>query len=304
MVQAPIQAPAILIYGPSGVGKTVAALKALTPEKTLWISTERGALKPASSPLLNPFHPRRPREVVCLHAATGKADGVHGEVRDAIIAACAEVRAGTVSNIVIDTLSSYARRLDHYIRDVIGVGREYGKAADAIGSHLLPYLDRIYELCATAQRPSGMMGATLVALCHERDPFQPAADRHTGAAAKATPGGADLPGALAKKIRHDFDLVLRADIRAVEGGTAKRVFVHDSTDKMFPTKDRWAILPDKGNGQGGIIPMDLGAILRCGFAQDAGRKPDAADLAILNRFERGGDGAASRGASVEDLVSI
>ena len=296
------QAPAILIYGPSGVGKTVVALRALTPEKTVWISTERGALKPASSPMLNPFHPRMPREFVCLHAAQSKSDGVHAEVRAAISEACGLVRRGEIANIVIDTLSSYARRLDHFIRNIIGVGREYGKAAEAIGAHIQPYLDDIYELCATTQRPGGIYGPTLVALCHERDPFQPAVDRRTGAQAKLTPGGPDLPGALAKKIRHDFDLVLRCDIRAVGTGAA-RCFVHNSMDKALPTKDRWGIVPDLGNGQSGIMPMDLGAILRVGFAQDAGRAPAAADLATLHRFENGAGGTVA-GASAEDLVSL
>ena len=293
-----IQAPAALIYGPSGVGKTVAALRALTPEKTIWISTERGALKPASSPMLNPYHPRKPKEIVCLHAAQGRSDNVHAEVKAAVAEACRLVAQGTVSNIVIDTLSSYARRLDYFIRDIVGVGREYGKAADAIGSHVLPYMDQIYEMCATVTRPNGVYGATFIALCHERDPFQPAVDKRTGAQAKATPGGPDLPGALAKKIRHDFDLVLRADIRAVGDGAA-RVFVHDSTDKMLPTKDRWGVISDRGNGGAGIMTMDLGAILRVGAAQDAGLAALDADLAILRSFERGGSAA-----SAAELVNL
>ena len=280
-----IQAPAALLYGPSGVGKTVAVLRALTPERTVWISTERGALKPAGNPQLNPWHPRRPREVVCLHVSEGKSDGVHGEMLEAVEGARALVARGEVANVVIDTLSSYARRLDHHVRTVIGVGREYGKAADAIGAHLLPYLDRIYELCATVRRPSGVWGATVVALCHERDPFQPAPDRSGGTQQRPTPGGPDLPGALAKKVRHDFDLVLRCDVRRVPStGRGDRVFAHDSMDKMMPTKDRWGIVPDAARGESGIMPMDLGALLRAGAAMDAGRAPQEKDVAAIRRY--------------------
>jgi hypothetical protein len=185
MPEARIQAPAVLIYSPSGYGKSVATLRALRPDKTVWISTERGALKPASNPDLNPWHPARPREELCLHLSQKRDDNrVFTEFDEAMQRAVDADARGEVWNIVIDTLSSYARRLDYLVREVIGVGREYGKAADAIGSHLQRYMDRVYETCATVQRPGGRVwGATLVCLCHEKDPFQPAADRKTGVTA-------------------------------------------------------------------------------------------------------------------------
>lgn len=286
-----IQAPAVMLYGPSGIGKTVAALRALTPERTIWISTERGALKPAGNPALNPWHPRRPREELCLYSSMSKGDRkVFTEVEAAMQHAAAEVASGRIWNIVIDTLSSYTRRLDYFMRTVIEVDRAYGRAAEAVGSHLQPYLDKIHELTMGVQRPSGIWGATLVALCHERDPFQAPADKRTGEAAKPVPGGPDLPGSLAKKIRHDFDLVLRCDVRFALG-RAQRCFSHDSLDKGYPTKDRWGIVPDRASGGSGLMPMDLGAVLRVGTAMDQGRRATDADLAILRSFE---DGAPSR----------
>lgn len=295
-----IQAPSVLIYSPSGYGKTVCAIRALRPDRTDWISTERGALKPAGNPDLNPHHPARPREEVCLHISARKDDSrVFTEFDEAIDRCLARVRSGATWNIVIDTLSSYARRLDHLVSTVIGVGREYGGAARAVGEHLMPYMDRIHESCATVRRPSGVYGATLVCLCHEKDPFQAAADKRTGAPAKSLAGGPDLPGALSKKIRHDFDLVLRLDLRYA-GTRVERVFVHDSTDKMLPTKDRWGIVPDRGRGGSGIMPADLGAVLRAGAALDAGVVPRDEDLAVLHAYEGGG----VNGAAVGDLMSL
>ena len=230
-----IQAPAVLIYGQSGVGKSTSAIRALTPERTLWISTERGAIKPASNPDLNPWHPRRPREIVCLAQATGPNDlSVAREFNAAVEKALEMVQAGEIANLVIDTISSYATRLDHLVHEVIGIPREYGRASRAVGSAIYPRLRRIYQTVASVERPRrsanapAIWGATLVCLAHEKEPFQAAADRHTGAPAKTIAGGPALPGKIAETVRHDFDLVLRADIRSVGMGRAERVFAHDS----------------------------------------------------------------------------
>ena len=53
---------------------------------------------------------------------------------------------------------------------------------------------------------------------------------------------------------------------------------------MCPTKDRWGIVSDRARDGLGLMPMDLGAILRVGLSREAGAEGAEADWAILRAF--------------------
>lgn len=222
--------PTILLYGGSGIGKTSAVIQALRPQSTYWITTERGALIPATDPSINHWG-AIPAQCECL-----STDDPFRELDQAVKSTCALVRAGKYAAIVIDTLSSWAEREYLKIATVERVPESYGRANRTLRNRLLPLVNRCLEA-----------GAILVTICHEKDPQT--------IEGRSRPGGPKLPGDLLETIPSLFDQVIRIGVESDLQNGAVRVARVNELDRSWVTKDRYGVIKRPSE------PLDLRAFI-------------------------------------------
>ena len=212
--------PTLLLCGPAGIGKSASIVKALNPDTTFWICTERGALLPAKNKEINPSG-KLPDYVEILDY-TSACEQVAAVIKNVL-----DGKGKRAYNaIVIDTLSALADMEYTRIRKVEGFRKEFGDANKELGMRVNSILWKLLD-------------SNLLVVCtaHEKEPMN--------INGKITPGGPKLPGDLSKSVFSMFDLVLRCDLGADAKGNAKRVIRHSPLAiKTFQTKDRFGVVKD------------------------------------------------------------
>lgn len=222
--------PSVLIFGDSGLGKTVAVNRALGP-KAYWLCAERNALAPCTDPVLNP-HGRLPDFDHCLSTEKPMEEATH-----CVQKVVPHLQSGKYRAVVIDTLTTLAGREMHRIHTVERIKDDYGKASSALD-------ERIMRLVHTVLAQN----AVVVCIAHPREP--------TTIEGRPKKGGAQLPGKGAISLPQQFDMVLRFKVGMDQDGNKKRVLHVDPLDTLWTTKDRYSVLPRTGRDEEREGPAD------------------------------------------------
>lgn len=221
--------PTLLLSGPTGVGKSVAVIKATNPESTYWICAERGALLPAVDPNINPSG-KIPQHDTATDLARPWEETI-AYIRKGMEGH----KKGIFRTIVLDTISSLADREYLRIRNADHVTDKYGAANRMLRTRVLPV---VWELLNC--------GAMIIVLSHDKEPTQ--------IDGILTKGGPRLPGDLLQTVPSLFDIVLRARRGAGPDGSTMRLIRFDAMDERYTDKDRFGIVKDGD-------PLDLKRIL-------------------------------------------
>jgi len=207
------------MYGPSGIGKSVAAVQ-FPPTKCYYIATEREAVAPAYSKKLNPHWPVLPFYTECL-----SVDQPYEELL--AVAQDAARRVVERPIVILDTLSSWGDREMGRIHRR-GIKDDYGKASTLLHERLTTIVNTILGA-----------GGIFIALAHEKDP--------SSFDGKIEKGGPRLPGKSSKIIPSLFSMVLRGSIEMDDQMVKRRVFRVDPLDSRYFTKDRYEVVQDKSD---------------------------------------------------------
>lgn len=213
--------PSCLLYGETGVGKTILALQAFDPRKVAWCLFEAGALDVADPPYddgINPWkcHPRDVGHVFeCLSMRDPWAQAI--KVNAAI---CRLAREGKISAAILDGGSTYATR-EHNLLMGNSVKESYAEESRLVGRHVTVLVENIQAA-----------GIPVVLICHEK-PYSDLSGRK---------GGPAFPGQATKDLPAKFSGVFRMQWGTGDDGQSQRMLYADPADQLWYTKDRTRII--------------------------------------------------------------
>lgn len=204
--------PSVLLYGDSGWGKSTTALQ-FDPSKVRYFGTEREAIAPGLSKILNPHWPKLPLYIECISVA---------RPFDELLDAVKRTEARPIT--VLDTLSSWAdRELGRIHRD--GIKDDYGRASGLLHERLTTIINIVME-----------QGGIFIALAHQKEP--------SAIEGKFARGGPRMPGKSSAIIPSLFSMVLRGDVEMTDDMKKRRVFRVDPLSSRYFEKDRYGVVQD------------------------------------------------------------
>jgi len=207
--------PSVCLFAESGFGKSTLALQ-FNPEKVRYIGTEREAIAPGLSKLLNPHWPKLPMYQECL--------SVDRPFEELFKVAQEAARDQSRPIVVLDTLSSWAdREMGRIHRD--GVPDAYGRASALLHERLTTIINTIL-----------LAGNIFIALAHQKEPSL--------IESKFSKGGPRMPGKSSAIIPSLFSMVLRGDVEMGDDMKKRRVFRVDPLDSRYFSKDRYNVVAD------------------------------------------------------------
>lgn len=216
----------VLIYGPSGVGKTVAVCK--TFRRSVVLLTEFDGL--ASVQTLCGFTPSHVVELFSV-------DAPFEQIEKAILTVVEPLaKKKEISSVVIDSITEVSDR-------ILGVmmARTKGDSTPT-GNAMIAYPEVGRETMKIVRRLQGM-GLWVVCTALEQEP-------KIGIDKKLRRGGPLLPGKLVEQLPGQFSLCLRAAVAP----NKTRVLLCDQLDPVWIMKDRYNVCEVEQ-------PLDLGPIM-------------------------------------------
>lgn len=240
-----IEAPTILIYGQSGVGKSTEALRAIG-RKGFYLLPERGAIAPAYALGLRPLPPHE-----YVLSPTAPAELCLRVAREKILPL---VQSGQVRAVVIDTLSTLADRQLVYSYKTVQRADQYARGHADCGN-------KIMELVGELQRMEDREGrqTIVVAICHQAN-----ASNIEGHFKPMSP---KLPGKLHESLPAQFDISLLMQIATNAKGERAPVFRCDWLNRGQITRDRYSVVTDGERA-------DLYSLLKRVYDRIDGKEPE------------------------------